>query len=64
MRYFVNENCIGCGMCEQTCPAVFSMNENGVAQAIEDEVAPEYREAAKKACEECPVGAIEEKIKS
>ena len=38
MKYKVNDECIGCGMCEATCPEVFSLTDEGVAKAIEDEV--------------------------
>ena len=38
MKFKVNENCIGCGLCEGTCPAVFHMTDAGVAEAIPDEV--------------------------
>ena len=35
MKYVVNDGCIGCGLCEGTCPEVFSMTDEGVAKAIE-----------------------------
>ena len=38
MKYFVNENCIGCGLCAATCLKVFAMSDDGVAVAIETEV--------------------------
>lgn len=38
MKYRVNENCIGCGLCAATCPEVFSMSDESVAVAIETEV--------------------------
>lgn len=60
MKYRVNEDCIGCGMCEATCPEVFSMTDDGVAIAIDAEVAEEYEQAAAEAKDGCPVGAIEE----
>ena len=63
MRYVVNENCIGCGFFAATCPDVFVMTGNGVAKAVETEVAVEGTAAAEGAMDNCPVGAIErEKI--
>ena len=60
MKYIVNEGCIGCGLCEATCPDVFSMSDAGVAVAIESEVPEEVLDTAAEAKEGCPVGAIEE----
>ena len=60
MKFHVNENCIGCGLCEGTCPAVFSMTAAGVAEAIPGEVAPGDEAAAHEALENCPASAIEE----
>ena len=60
MKHIVNEGCIGCGLCEATCPEVFSMSDAGVAVAIESEVLEEVLDTAAEAKEGCPVGAIEE----
>lgn len=60
MRYFVNDSCIGCGMCAGTCPEIFSMTDEGVAKAKDGDVPVELEDSARRACEECPVGAIEE----
>ena len=60
MKYFVNEGCIGCGLCEGTCPTVFSMTDSGVAVAISDEVPESEIDKAETAKNGCPVGAIEE----
>ena len=60
MKYRVNEMCIGCGLCTTTCPEVFSMNDEGVAIAIDEEVAEELLDTATEAKENCPVSAIEE----
>lgn len=60
MKYLVNENCIGCGLCEGTCPEVFHMTDAGVAEAIGTDVPDEAFAAAEQAKESCPVSAIEE----
>lgn len=59
MKYYVNESCIGCGLCASTCPEVFSMNDAGTAVAIEGEVDDANLESAAEACRGCPVAAIE-----
>ena len=60
MKYVVNDGCIGCGLCEGTCPEVFSMSDAGVAVAIDTEVPETCLEAASEAYDNCPVSAIEE----
>ena len=60
MKYFVNDGCIGCGLCAGTCPEVFSMSDSGVAVAIDTEVPEEVLDSAAEAMDGCPVGAIEE----
>lgn len=59
MKYKVNDSCIGCGLCESTCPEVFTI-QDGVAVAIEGEVPASAEAAAAEAKDGCPVGAIEE----
>lgn len=60
MRYFVNDNCIGCGLCVSTCPEVFSMSDENVSVAIKEDVPDEYLDSAAEAMNSCPVDAIEE----
>ena len=60
MKYFVNDGCIGCGLCAGTCPEVFSMIDAWVAVAIEAEVPEGALDSAAEAKDGCPVGAIEE----
>ena len=59
MKYFVNESCIGCGLCTTTCPNVFTMTDENVARASDSDVSPEDEPAAEEALEGCPVDAIE-----
>ena len=58
MTVHVNENCIGCGLCPNLCPGVFTMTDEGVA-AARDEIFPEQEAMAQEAAESCPVDAIE-----
>ena len=60
MKYFVNDGCIGCGLCAGTCPDVFSMSDDGVAVAIDMDVPEEALASAAEAKDSCPVSAIEE----
>ena len=57
MKYRVNENCIGCGMCVSLCPEVFSMGDMGTAEAKDEDTT---LASANEAKESCPVDAIEE----
>lgn len=59
MKYKVNDSCIGCGLCEATCPEVFSI-QGDVAVAIDGEVPEAALASAAEAKECCPVGAIED----
>lgn len=61
MKYYVNENCIGCGLCESVCPDVFSLSEEGVAVAISEDVPEDALGSAAEAMSDCPVSAIEER---
>lgn len=57
MKYYVNENCIGCGLCTNLCPEVFEMTDEGVSRALNIDT---DIDAAQEALSECPVNAIEE----
>ena len=59
MKFRVNENCIGCGLCEGICPEVFEMSEEGVAKAMDEEVDSSVEGSAMDAKNSCPVNAIE-----
>lgn len=58
MTAYVNENCIGCGLCTTICPEVFTMTDENVAHASGD-VLPEQEQSVQEAADSCPVSAIE-----
>lgn len=54
-----NEKCIGCGNCVSlTESKIFDYNEEGLAEAIIDEIPNDMKELANDAKEQCPTDAI------
>lgn len=60
MKFEVNENCIGCGLCVSICPSVFELNDDGIAKAPDEEIESIFEEDARQAMDSCPVNAIEQ----
>jgi len=50
--------CIGCGLCEQTCPEVFRLAEDGLAYVIDEDPPQELYPDIEGCVELCPVEAI------
>lgn len=50
--------CIGCRLCEDTCPEVFRIDEDGLAYTIDSDPAPELYADIESCVELCPVAAI------
>lgn len=60
MKGCVNkDSCIGCGLCPAICPEVFYMDDDGKANAIDEEIPASLLESADEAKAGCPVEAIE-----
>ncbi|HBQ64546.1 MAG TPA: ferredoxin [Clostridiales bacterium] len=60
MKAYVDPDiCTGCGLCEDACASVFSLNDDGIAVAIEDELEGDVLKEAEDARDQCPVEAIE-----
>lgn len=58
MKVVIQDGCIGCGMCEGTCPEVFRIGDDGLAQ-VYAEVDSSTEETAVEAANGCPVSVIE-----
>lgn len=50
--------CIGCGLCEGTCPQVFRMGDDGLAEVYTNPIPTESEATAQEARDGCPVEAI------
>jgi ferredoxin len=62
MRVWVDDGtCRGHGMCLTLCPEVFSLTEDGYAEAIPADVPAEFEAATREAIECCPEQAIKER---
>lgn len=54
--YVDPDECTGCGLCEEICPDVFKLNDDGIADVIDPHGAT--AELIQEAINECPVDAI------
>ncbi|MDH7601061.1 MAG: ferredoxin [Armatimonadota bacterium] len=57
MKATITDDCTLCGLCEDTCPEVFTMGDEK-AQVKVNPIPPELEDKAKEAAEQCPVQAI------
>ena len=57
MKARITDDCTLCGLCEETCPEVFTMGDYK-AQVKVNPIPAEAEAAAKEAAEGCPVEAI------
>jgi len=54
--YVDQEECTGCGLCEEICPEVFRLNEDGISEVYELKGASEKE--IQEAIDSCPVECI------
>ena len=50
--------CISCGLCAETCPEVFRIADDGVAEVHQENVPKEVEDQAMEAQNGCPVSVI------
>ena len=58
MKASIEDGCIGCGLCANTCPEVFEMGDDGFAHVKVDEIPGEVADSAQEARDGCPVSVI------
>lgn len=51
------EGCISCGQCEETCPQVFALMEDGLAD-VKQQPDTDLEDLAQVAADNCPVSVI------
>ena len=57
--YVDKDTCIGCELCTQICPDVFSMDDDGKSVAINDDISENLQDDAVEARDSCTVSAID-----
>lgn len=50
--------CIGCGSCEDICPELFELRDDGLSYVHVENPEPELYGCARDAADSCPVDAI------
>ncbi|MEA4894819.1 MAG: ferredoxin [Oscillospiraceae bacterium] len=56
--YIERSGCISCELCAATCPEVFQMAGDGLAEVIVEDVPEEHEEHVIEARDSCPVSVI------
>lgn len=54
----INAGCIGCGLCADTCPEVFKMKDDGLAE-VTNQPSEQTLSKAVEAKNACPVNVID-----
>ena len=58
MKFHVNADCIGCGLCVSTCPEVFTMTDGGTAAAAPADVTGPDEATATMPCRPAPLARL------
>lgn len=56
--WYVDSNCIGCGLCSATAPDIFELSDGGQAIVAHQPTTPDEIELATQALNDCPVQSI------
>ncbi|MCI7125019.1 MAG: ferredoxin [Agathobaculum sp.] len=52
------DGCVSCGLCEMTCPAVFRIADDGLAEVHHQPASAAEESGAQQAAGGCPVSVI------
>ena len=59
MEVRIEDTCSACGLCAETCPEVFALEDDDeIARVLVSTVAEELEDQVQQAADECPVEAI------
>ncbi len=59
MKAHVDEDlCIGCALCEDLCPEVFELRDDGLSHVIKEDAGPDLYDCIRDAESSCPTEAI------
>ncbi len=58
MKVRIEDTCTACGLCVETCPEVFAMGDDDMAEVLVDQVPAKHKETTQQAADECPAEAI------
>lgn len=50
--------CIGCGRCEEICPAIFELDGEGISRVRRQPEMQDEEDCAEEAADACPASAI------
>ena len=54
----IHDECIGDGICEEICPEVYELRDDGLAYVINEDPDGNLDDKIEEAIEECPTSAI------
>ncbi|HEB12936.1 MAG TPA: ferredoxin [Actinobacteria bacterium] len=54
----IHDECIGDGICEEICPEVYELRDDGLAYVIDEAPDEGLNDKIEEAIEECPTSAI------
>ncbi len=57
MKVSINEDCVACELCVETCPEVFQMGDD-YAEVMVETVPEAYEDAVEEAADLCPTDSI------